>query len=73
MSAGRVVAPQLISRRCLTQLWRQHTRGWLRSWAAAARAVAPLGRTNGQHADRLLHVLPVTPLSARELCCWFEQ
>ena len=45
--------------------------GKLSSWAAN-RIVAPLARANTEHADRLLAVLAVAPLSTRELQCWFE-
>jgi ParB family transcriptional regulator, chromosome partitioning protein len=45
--------------------------GKLSSWAAN-RIVVPLARANTEHADRLLAVLAVAPLSTRELQCWFE-
>jgi ParB family chromosome partitioning protein len=45
--------------------------GKLSGWAAN-RIVAPLARANTEHADRLLAVLAVVPLSTRELQCWFE-
>jgi ParB family transcriptional regulator, chromosome partitioning protein len=45
--------------------------GKLSGWAAN-RIVAPLARANTEHADRLLAVLAVVPLSTRELRCWFE-
>jgi ParB-like chromosome segregation protein Spo0J len=45
--------------------------GTLSSWAAN-RIVAPLARANAEHADRLLTALADTPLSTRELHCWFE-
>jgi ParB-like chromosome segregation protein Spo0J len=45
--------------------------GKLSSWAAN-RIVVPLARANTEHADRLLSVLAVAPLSTRELQCWFE-
>jgi transcriptional regulator with XRE-family HTH domain len=45
--------------------------GKLSSWAAN-RIVVPLARTNTEHADRLLAVLAVTPLSTRELESWFD-
>ncbi len=46
--------------------------GRLSSWAAV-RVVLPLARANGDHAERLLAALRATPLSTRELGCWFEQ
>ena len=46
-------------------------RGKLSSWAAN-RVVAPLARANAEHAERLLAALAGTPLSTRELQCWFE-
>jgi transcriptional regulator with XRE-family HTH domain len=45
--------------------------GTLSSWAAN-RIVAPLGGAHAEHADRLLTALADTPLSTRELHCWFE-
>jgi hypothetical protein len=45
--------------------------GHLSSWAAN-RVVAPLARANPEHAERLLAMLAATPLSTRELWCWFE-
>jgi ParB-like chromosome segregation protein Spo0J len=45
-------------------------RGDLSSWAAA-RVVSPLARANAEHADRLLSALRGTPLSTRQLHCWF--
>jgi len=45
--------------------------GQLSSWAAN-RVVAPLARANPEHAERLLAMLATTPLSTRELQCWFE-
>ena len=45
--------------------------GHLSSWAAN-RVVAPLARANPGHAERLLAMLAMTPLSTRELQCWFE-
>jgi ParB family chromosome partitioning protein len=45
--------------------------GHLSSWAAN-RVVAPLARANAEHAVRLLAMLATTPLSTRELQCWFE-
>jgi ParB-like chromosome segregation protein Spo0J len=45
--------------------------GRLSSWAAN-RVVGPLARANAEHADRLLTALADTPLSTRELHCWFE-
>src|SRR5271165_2204498 len=45
--------------------------GQLSSWAAN-RVVAPLARANPDHAERLLAMLATTPLSTRELQCWFE-
>ncbi len=45
--------------------------GQLSSWAAN-RVVAPLARANSDHAERLLAMLATTPLSTRELQCWFE-
>jgi len=43
----------------------------LSSWAAT-RILAPLARANAEHAERLLRALRETPLSTRELRCWFE-
>lgn len=45
--------------------------GTLSSWAAN-RVVAPLARANTEHAARLLAALTATPLTTRELQCWFE-
>jgi ParB-like chromosome segregation protein Spo0J len=45
--------------------------GRLSSWAAN-RVIAPLARANAEHAARLLAMLATTPLSTRELQCWFE-
>jgi ParB family chromosome partitioning protein len=45
--------------------------GHLSSWAAN-RVIVPLARANPEHADRLLAMLATSPLSTRELCCWFE-
>lgn len=45
--------------------------GRLSSWAAN-RVVAPLARANPDHAERLLAMLAMTPLSTRESQCWFE-
>jgi ParB family transcriptional regulator, chromosome partitioning protein len=45
--------------------------GTLSNWAAS-RVVVPLARANAEHADRLLTALADTPLSTRELHCWFE-
>ena len=45
--------------------------GTLSSWAAN-RVVAPLARANTEHAARLLAALTATPLTTRELHCWFE-
>jgi predicted transcriptional regulator len=44
--------------------------GKLSSWAAN-RVVVPLARANGAHADSLLAALAASPLSTRELQCWF--
>ena len=44
--------------------------GKLSAWAAS-RVVVPLARANGAHADSLLAALAVSPLSTRELQCWF--
>ena len=45
--------------------------GALSSWVAT-RVVGPLARANAEHAERLLEGLRATPLSSRELNCWFE-
>jgi ParB family chromosome partitioning protein len=45
--------------------------GRLSSWAAN-RVVGPLARANTEHAERLLEALTRTPLTTRELRCWFE-
>jgi transcriptional regulator with XRE-family HTH domain len=45
--------------------------GRLSSWAAN-RVVVPLARANTDHAERLLAMLATSPLSTRELRCWFE-
>jgi len=45
--------------------------GRLSSWAAN-RVIAPLARANPDHAERLLAMLAITPLSTRELQCWFD-
>jgi hypothetical protein len=44
--------------------------GKLSAWAAN-RVVVPLARANAVHADSLLAALAVSPLSTRELQCWF--
>ena len=44
--------------------------GKLSAWAAS-RVVVPLARANAAHADRLLAALAASPLSTRELPCWF--
>ena len=44
--------------------------GRLSSWAAS-RVIAPLARASAEHAERLLAALAETPLSTRELHCWF--
>ena len=44
--------------------------GKLSAWAAN-RVVVPLARANAAHADRLLAALAASPLSTRELQCWF--
>ena len=44
--------------------------GKLSAWAAN-RVVVPLARANASHADSLLAALAVSPLSTRELQCWF--
>ena len=44
--------------------------GKLSSWAAN-RVVVPLARANAAHADSLLAALAASPLSTRELQCWF--
>ena len=41
------------------------------SWVAN-RVIVPLARANSEHAERLLAMLAATPLSTRELQCWFE-
>ena len=45
--------------------------GKLSAWAAN-RVVVPLARANAAHADSLLVALAASPLSTRELQCWFE-
>ena len=45
--------------------------GRLSSWAAN-RVVVPLARASAEHAERLLAALAGTPLTTRELHCWFE-
>lgn len=45
--------------------------GRLSSWAAN-RVVVPLARASAEHANRLLAALAGTPLTTRELRCWFE-
>jgi ParB-like chromosome segregation protein Spo0J len=45
--------------------------GKLSAWAAN-RVVVPLARANAVHADSLLAALAVSPLSTRELQCWFR-
>jgi ParB-like chromosome segregation protein Spo0J len=45
--------------------------GRLSSWAAN-RVIVPLARANPEHAERLLAMLATSPLSTRELWCWFE-
>ena len=44
--------------------------GKLSTWAAN-RVVVPLARANAAHADSLLTALAASPLSTRELQCWF--
>jgi len=46
--------------------------GRLSSWAAN-RIVVPLARASAEHAERLLAALAGTPLTTRELRCWFER
>jgi ParB-like chromosome segregation protein Spo0J len=46
-------------------------RGAVSTWAAT-RVLAPLARANAGHAAQLLVALEATPLSTRELQCWFE-
>jgi ParB family transcriptional regulator, chromosome partitioning protein len=46
--------------------------GKLSSWAAN-RVVVPLARASAEHAERLLAALVGTPLTTRELRCWFER
>jgi len=46
-------------------------RGTVSTWAAT-RVLAPLARANAGHAAQLLGALEATPLSTRELRCWFE-
>ena len=46
--------------------------GRLSSWAAN-RVVVPLARASAEHAERLLAALAATPLTTRELRCWFER
>jgi ParB-like chromosome segregation protein Spo0J len=45
--------------------------GRLSSWTAN-RVIVPLARANPEHAERLLEMLATSPLSTRELRCWFE-
>jgi len=45
--------------------------GTLSSWAAN-RVIVPLARASAEHAERLLRELAKSPLSTRELQCWFE-
>ena len=45
--------------------------GRLSSWAAN-RVIVPLARASAEHAERLLAALATSPLSTRELQCWFE-
>ena len=45
--------------------------GQLSNWAAN-RVIVPLARANPDHVERLLAMLATTPLSTRELQCWFE-
>ena len=45
--------------------------GTLSTWAAT-RVVGPLARANAEHAERLLQGVRGSPLSTRELNCWFE-
>src|SRR5271154_7402952 len=45
--------------------------GHLASWVAN-RVIVPLARANSEHAERLLAMLATSPLSTRELWCWFE-
>ena len=51
--------------------WRRCAAVSLSSWAAN-RVMVPLARANSEHAERLLAMLAATPLSTRELQCWFE-
>jgi ParB-like chromosome segregation protein Spo0J len=44
--------------------------GKLSAWAAN-RVVVPLARANAAHADSLLAALAASPLSTREMACWF--
>jgi ParB-like chromosome segregation protein Spo0J len=44
--------------------------GKLSAWAAN-RVVVPLARANAAHADSLLAALAASPLSTREMQCWF--
>jgi transcriptional regulator with XRE-family HTH domain len=46
--------------------------GKLSSWAAN-RVMVPLARASAEHAERLLAALAGTPLTTRELRCWFER
>ena len=46
--------------------------GRLSGWAAN-RVVVPLARASAEHAERLLVALAATPLTTRELRCWFER
>ena len=50
--------------------WRQCAPASFRGWAAN-RVVVPLARANAAHADSLLAALAASPLSTRELQCWF--
>ena len=45
--------------------------GRLSSWTAN-RVIVPWARANPEHAERLLEMLATSPLSTRELRCWFE-
>ena len=45
--------------------------GSVSTWAAT-RVLAPLARANAEHAAQLLGALDSTPLSTRELQCWFQ-
>lgn len=44
--------------------------GTLSTWAAT-RVLAPLARANSDHAQQLLSAITASPLSTRELHCWF--